>query len=48
MMSCQAIFVPGLPACRTGLGINPVPVANPVIRTAYLCDTCKTKHDEGE
>lgn len=40
MKSCQAIFVPGLAACRTGLGVHPVSVYSPVITTAYLCDQC--------
>lgn len=47
MKSCQAIFIPGLNACRTGLGIHPVPVTSPVISTAYLCNQCKNKY-EGE
>lgn len=48
MRSCQAIFIPGLDHCRTGLGEHAIKVTSPVITTAYLCDACKTKHTEGE
>lgn len=50
MITCQSIFVPGLPVCTTPLavGTNPVRVLSPVISTAYLCDDCKTRHTQGE
>jgi hypothetical protein len=46
MMTCQAIFVPGLAQCRTGIGIHPVKVASPVISAAYLCDHCLDLMDD--
>lgn len=46
MLSCQAIFIPNLDPCRQGLGVHPVPVANPVLTTAYVCDTCLKRIEE--